>query len=108
MGINRLWQQVQQGGVPPQKCVALEKLFLFVLLHPMLAYRSNVVGSCRNYFLLTLYFLVVRSAALGRVWPENGRAGGGRRLVTASGVVRAPKGGAVHRIPRFPPLADQV
>lgn len=29
--------------------------------------------------------------------------------MTASGVVQAPKGGAaVHRIPRFPPLADQV
>lgn len=48
------------------------------------------------------------SAALGRVWPENGRAGGGRGLVTASGAIRTPKGGAVHRIPRFPPLADQV
>jgi len=48
------------------------------------------------------------SAALGRVWPENGRAGGGRGLVTSSGALRTPKGGAVHRIPRFPPLADQV
>lgn len=28
--------------------------------------------------------------------------------MNASGVVRTPKGGAVHRIPRFPPLADQV
>eukprot|EP00903_Cladosiphon_okamuranus_P007032 g6837.t2 len=44
--------------------------------------------------------------ALGRGWSENSRAGGGRRLVNA-GVVRIPKGGAVHRIPRFPPLADQ-
>lgn len=51
---------------------------------------------------------LVRSAALGRVWSGNGRAEGGRRLATGSGVVRPPKGGAVHRIPRFPPLADQV
>eukprot|EP00752_Nemacystus_decipiens_P011287 g10030.t1 len=45
--------------------------------------------------------------ALGRVWRDNGRPGGGRRLMNPSGVVRTPKGGAVHRIPRFPPLADQ-
>ncbi|CAM9498970.1 unnamed protein product [Pylaiella littoralis] len=50
---------------------------------------------------------VPNGPALGRVWSGNGRAEGGRRLATGAGAVRPPKGGAVHRIPRFPPLADQ-
>lgn len=54
------------------------------------------------------FCFLVRSAAIGRVWSGNGRAEGARRLATGAGVVRPPKGGAVHRIPRFPPLADQV
>ncbi|CAM9323201.1 unnamed protein product [Ectocarpus sp. 6 AP-2014] len=45
--------------------------------------------------------------ALGRVWSGSGRTNGGRRLASGSGVVRNPKGGTAHRIPRFPPLADQ-
>lgn len=57
--------------------------------------------------MIFLCFLV-RSAAIGRVWSGNGRAEGARRLATGAGAVRPPKGGAVHRIPRFPPLADQV
>ncbi|CAM9148249.1 unnamed protein product, partial [Hapterophycus canaliculatus] len=45
--------------------------------------------------------------ALGRVWVASGRADGGRQLTTGSGIIRTSKGGTAHRIPRFPPLADQ-
>ncbi|CAM9986619.1 unnamed protein product [Scytosiphon promiscuus] len=45
--------------------------------------------------------------ALGRAWSASGRVDGGRQFTTGSGVVRISKGGTAHRIPRFPPLADQ-
>ena len=48
------------------------------------------------------------NAAVGRTWSEAGRSEGGRRLPAGSGVDRLTRGGTLHRVPRFPPLADQV
>lgn len=44
---------------------------------------------------------------VGRTWSETGRSEGGRRLSSGSGVDRLTRGGTLHRVPRFPPLADQ-
>lgn len=68
--------------------------------------RTNFPLLARRRFLaLALLFW---SAALGRDWAEGGRAGLGRKLPSEWGAGRPSRGGTVHRIPRFPPLADQV
>lgn len=103
----RLVASSGRGRTTPKVCGFAEtgnNLFL----QSMLVASTFLARVETKSFLVAVSCLDVRSAALGRIWPENGRAGGGRRLVNASGVVRTPKGVPVHRIPRFPPLADQV